>query len=173
MHRIIHRLILAALVWMANPGHAQDFREDPAAPASALNTMPKDPWTLTIAPYVHHWSKSPEHRHAFIVSLEQHQNAHRLYGMALFRNSFGQPSAYAYAAYHQHGVLGNPRLSAKISAGLIYGYKGEYADKVPLNWHGYSPGLIPSLGYKVTEQDSVHIMLLGTAGFTLGYSHSF
>ncbi len=126
-----------------------------------------------VAPYVHHWTQSPEHRHAYIFTLEKHQDEQRLIGLALFRNSFGQPSAYAYGAYHWHGFLGEPRLTAKVSAGIIYGYTGKYADKVPLNWNGFSPGLIPSVGYKITQQDALHIMVLGAAGLALGYSHSF
>lgn len=71
------------------------------------------------------------------------------------------------------GFPGHPRLTAKLTAGIIYGYKGEYADKVPLNHNGYSPGLIPTLGYQMTARDSLQFMVLGNAGCTLGYSRSF
>ena len=29
----------------------------------------------------------------------------------------------------------------------MYGYRGEYEDKVPLNSNGFSPGLLLSLGW--------------------------
>lgn len=173
MRFLIHRLFFVALLLSTVPGHAQDLPAENTASPSSTDELPEYPWTFTVAPYVHHWRKNPDHRYAFIFSLEKHQDANQLLGLALFRNSFGQPSAYAYTAYQWEEVLGDPRLTAKISAGIIYGYKGAYADKVPLNWHGYSPGLIPALGYKVTERDTVQVMLLGGAGFSLGYGHSF
>ncbi|MDP3702742.1 MAG: ABC transporter ATP-binding protein [Hylemonella sp.] len=137
------------------------------APAAAY------PLTLTVAPVVYHWRDDPEHKYAFVMSLEQYLDREQLVGLALFRNSFGQPSAYAYAGYHWHDLLGEPNLSLKVSAGIIYGYTGDYADKVPLNWNGFSPGIIPSLVYKVSANGSLNLMLLGTAGVVMGYSHSF
>jgi hypothetical protein len=168
------RLLVSLALWAgASLCQAQDTAPgDAAEPAAAQGLQPR-PWTFTVGPYVHHWSKNPDHRTAFIFALEKHQDERWLIGLSLFRNSFGQPSAYAYTGYHWHGFLGQPRLTAKVTAGIIYGYTGEYEDKVPLNWNGFSPGLIPSLGYKLSERDALHVMVLGGAGYILAYSHTF
>lgn len=173
MHVFPHRLVLVALALSTAQGHALDLPSADTAPSLSTEEWSESPWTLTAAPYVHHWRKSSEHRQAFVVSLEKQQDPTQLLGLAMFRNSFGQPSAYAYAGYQQQDILDTPGLSAKLTAGIVYGYKGEYANRVPLNRNGYSPGLIPALGYQVTAQNRVQLMLLGTAGFALGYDHNF
>jgi len=176
MHLPAPTLILTwALIW-PGWGLAQVVDSEPgkdSLPAPRAESSSAQPVILTVAPVVYHWRDDPEHKYAFVISLEQHLDRERLVGLALFRNSFGQPSAYAYGGYHWHDLLGEPRLSLKVSAGIIYGYTGEYADKVPLNWNGFSPGLIPSLSYKVSAKGSLNLMLLGTAGVVMGYSHSF
>ena len=50
---------------------------------------------------------------------------------------------------------------------------GQYQHKVPLNHGGFSPGLIPALGYKLTERDSLQVKLLGTAGVMFSYGRQF
>ena len=154
--------------------HARDLPpQDSAVPSDATDEPLEFPWKLTAVPYAYHWHHNPEHREVFILSLEKQQDTQQLLGLAVFRNSFGQPSAYAYAGYQQQDFLDTPRLSAKVTAGIIYGYTGQYADKVPLNHNGFSPGIVPALGYQVSTRDSVQLMVLGTAGFALGFDHSF
>lgn len=175
MHFLSRPFILAGSLLWAGFSLAQtvDPQADNTPPPTIAEAAAPTPLTLTIAPVVYHWRDDPAHKYAFVISVEQHLDRQRLVGLALFRNSFGQPSAYAYAGYHWHNFLGEPNLSLKVSAGIIYGYTGEYADKVPLNWEGFSPGIIPSLGYKIGANGSVNLMLLGTAGVVIGYSHSF
>ncbi len=175
--RLTRFVFLSVLLLSAGHCLAQDLPPEAPAPAEPTPALAQglkpQAWTFTVGPYVHHWSKNPEHRTAFVFAVEKHVDERRLIGLSLFRNSFGQPSAYAYGGYHWHNFLGEPRLTAKVTAGIIYGYTGKYADKVPLNWNGFSPGLIPSLGIKLTEHDALHVMLLGGAGYILGYSHTF
>ena len=92
-------------------------------------------------------------------------------GVSLFRNSFGQPAAYAYRGWQWQPWPDHPAIYTKLSVGVIYGYLPPYNDKVPLNYHGFSPGLIPALGYRLGGQDAIQINLLGTAGFMLAYNH--
>jgi hypothetical protein len=139
------------------------------APALAQDRQ----WNLTLAPYAHHWSYSPEHRPVFLGAIDRHVNGNRFCGLALFRNSFGQPAAYAYVGKQWNHLLGNPQLFAKVSAGLIYGYKGKYQHKIPFNDYGVAPAIIPSLGYSFTREDSAQVMVLGTAGLLFSYGHSF
>jgi len=86
-----------------------------------------------------------------------------LVGAAYFRNSFDQPSAYAFAGQRIDHWLGE-RLFLYWSAGVLWGYKGAYAHKVPLNVHGFSPGAVGAVGWQITRQLSTQVNLLGTSG---------
>jgi hypothetical protein len=46
---------------------------------------------------------------------------------------------------------------------MLYGYVEPYEKKVPLNVNGFSPAIIPSIGYERAGY-STQINLLGTAG---------
>ncbi len=139
------------------------------APAPASDAQ----WELLLSPYTHHWSYSPQHRPVILGALERHMAGGHLCGLALFRNSFGQPATYVYLGQEWQGLLGQPKLSAKISAGLIYGYRNQYQDKIPFNNYGVAPAIIPSLSYAFTPHDSGQMMLLGTAGVLFAYGHRF
>jgi len=130
-------------------------------------------WDLTLSPYAYHWHDNPEHRPVFLGALDRHVAGERFCGLALFRNSFGQPSAYIYVGKRWDAFLGQPKLFAKVSAGFIYGYKGKYQDKIPFNDYGIAPVIIPSLGYNLSPHDSAQIMVLGTAGVLFAYGHRF
>ena len=155
----------AAHSWQPCP----DVLAESDAPAPAKDKQ----WDLTLAPYAYHWNYSPDHRPVFLGAVDRHLNGNRFCGLALFRNSFGQPSAYAYVGKQWNHLLGNPQLFAKVSAGLIYGYKDKYQHKIPFNDYGIAPAIIPSLGYAFTRDDSMQIMVLGTAGLLFSYGRSF
>jgi hypothetical protein len=146
-----------------------DVLAETGAPAPAKDKQ----WDLTLAPYAYHWNYNPEHRPVFLGAIDRRVNGNRFCGLALFRNSFGQPSAYAYVGKRWDNLLGNPQLFANVSAGLIYGYKDKYKDKIPFNDYGIAPAIIPSLGYSFTRDDSMQVMVLGTAGLLFSYGRSF
>lgn len=137
------------------------------------NTDNRPRWDLAISPYTHHWRFSQDHKPVFLAALEERLAHDRFCGVALFRNSFGQPSAYAYAGKQWNGVLGTPKLFTKVSAGLIYGYKGKFQDKIPFNDYGVAPAIIPSLGWQFNAQESAQVMVLGTAGLLFAYGRHF
>lgn len=128
---------------------------------------------FSFSPYTHHWSRSPEHKHVVMLALDETLPGNRLCGVSMFSNSFGQPSVYVYAGQQFNGVLGVPRLFVKLIAGILYGYVEPYEDKVPLNRNGFSPAIIPSVGYKLSAHDSVQVKVLGNAGLMLSYGRSF
>lgn len=167
--------VLAWALALAGAAHAQGSEPGPAPEAELAAPAPAAPpqWTFTFSPYVYHWKYDPEHRPAFIFSLERRVADHRLYGVALFRNSFAQPSAFAYVGWRWDQLLGQPQLSAKLAAGVIYGYVEDHLDKVPYNWNGFSPTVVPALAYWFTPRDSLEVMVLGTAALAFGYSHDF
>jgi hypothetical protein len=153
----------------ANPCPAWLARHD----AQTTETDKGSEWDLTLSPYAYHWHYNPEHRPVFLGALDRLVAGNRFCGLALFRNSFGQPSAYLYMGQRWDGLAGQPKLFAKLSAGLIYGYKGKYQDKIPFNDYGVAPAIIPSLGYSFNRHESAQIMILGTAGVLFAYGHSF
>lgn len=128
---------------------------------------------IAVSPYTHHWRYNPEHKHVVLVALHEHLPGGHLCGLSLFSNSFGQPSAYVYAGRQFEGLLWMPRLSLKVTAGVLYGYVGRYQDKVPFNHNGFSPAIIPALGYSLNRRDSVQMELLGTAAVMFSYARKF
>ena len=173
------RCFFVSCLLAVGPLHAQDthapspWQPCPSALSGDGAAPPAKQWDLTLAPYAYHWRESPEHRPVFLGALDNHVPGDRFCGLALFRNSFGQPSAYAYVGKQWNGLMGNPQLFVKVSAGLIYGYKGAYQHKIPFNDYGIAPAIIPAVGYALNREDSVQVMVLGTAGLLFSYGHRF
>jgi len=129
-------------------------------------------YSLMFSPYTIHFNPSPEHRHVWLVGLERREPPNAVAGAAFFSNSFGQPSVFLYPFGKTYpGPIRVASVTAvpeqwyvKWAAGLLYGYKGAYEDKVPFNRDGLSPGIIVSLGRNITEQSQVQLNLLGVNG---------
>jgi len=160
-------------MWLSPGVNAQD-----AVPENSAN----DPyWEIQVAPFALHWSNSSEHKHVYLLGIERYRPEmsswlaadETLWGVSAFRNSFGQPSVYAYLGYRWNHLFGHPALSFKLTGGILYGYKKPYENKVPLNYHGFSPGIIPTVGYQLAPNDSVQVGVLGTAGLVFMYSRRF
>jgi hypothetical protein len=151
-----------------------DLQPCPDSLAVQGGAEPSRKWDLSLSPYTFHWSgSSPEHKPVKLMSLDRQLQGGRFCGLALFTNSFGQPSAYGYVGQQWNNILGNPKLFSKVSAGLIYGYKGKHKDAIAFNSAGIAPAIIPSLGYAFSPQDSAQVFVLGTAGLTFAYVRSF
>ena len=174
---VMATLVLSSLLSMGTANAADnglyDFQPCPDSLAIAGADQPNKKWDLTLSPYTHHWSNNPEHKQVLLGALDSHVSGGRFCGLALFTNSFGQGSAYAYVGQQWDGILGNPKLFSKVSAGLLWGYRGEYKNKIPFNQAGIAPAVIPSLGYYVTPKDSAQVYLLGNAGLLFAYTRSF
>lgn len=132
-------------------------------------------WSLIVAPYVYHWEHSPDHRDAFALALEYQDSVvdDTLVGFSLFRNSFGQPSAYAYWGKRWNNLWGNPDLTLKLTGGVLYGYVGQFKDRVPLNYNGFSPCIVPVLLYHLDQDRTLDVMVLGVGGLGFSYTHKF
>lgn len=165
--------LLVLMAWaLSAPSHAADHH-CPEFLAQEGAPEPSHRGEFTFSPYTIHWSNNPEHKHVVLVALDEQLPGGRLCGISLFSNSFGQPSTYVYAGQQFNNLFGQPNVFLKVTAGVIYGYVGQYQHKVPLNYRGFSPGVIPSLGYKFSEHDSVQVKLLGTAGLMFSYGRQF
>lgn len=166
----------ASLAAQAQVPMQPDSAASGASDASDASSVAASPtvWELSVSPYTLHWSDDPEHRRVGLVGLERHRRADgSLWGLSLFANSFGQPSAYAYYGHQWDALGGNEALYAKVSVGVLYGYTGAYADKVPLNYKGFSPALIPAVGLRLTPRDAVQAAVLGNAGLLFSYNRRF
>ncbi|MDB6143743.1 MAG: sn-glycerol-3-phosphate transporter [Pseudomonas sp.] len=102
-------------------------------------------WQAQTSVYTRHFSPDPEHNnHQKLIGLEWNEASGWLYGGATFRNSYDQQSVYGYLGKRfesdQYPVY------FKLSGGLLYGYKGKYRDKIPLNNLGVAPVIIPGVG---------------------------
>jgi hypothetical protein len=130
-------------------------------------------WRLVASPYTHHFRYSAEHRPVWALGVERQRSDGWLGGATYFSNSFGQPSGYVYLGHRYDALLGVDPLFAQWSAGVMYGYKGKYQTKVPLNYNGYSPGLLVTAGWKFNQQTSVALHLLGDAAVMLQVAYDF
>ncbi|AMB84171.1 sn-glycerol-3-phosphate transporter [Pseudomonas agarici] len=102
-------------------------------------------WYAQTSLYTRHYSPDPEHNNRQdLIGLERHETSGRMYGAATFRNSFSQRSYYGYIG--QRYDSSRFPLYAKVTGGLLQGYRGEYRDKIPLNRLGVAPVIIPSVG---------------------------
>jgi hypothetical protein len=143
--------------------------------AAEPETMPvpvADVWSLGISPWTHHYRHSDEHKQVWALGLERETPEHALYGLTLFSNSYGQPSAYAYYGHVFNNVTSwSESLYVKVTGGVIYGYKEPYADKMPLNYHGFSPVIVPAIGWHLNRAWSVQAHLLGTSALMVSLNH--
>lgn len=119
--------------------------------------------------YVHFESSEDHDGPNILVSLEAVKANDWLYGLALFDNSFNQFSQYLYGGKSWHFHDKWEGFHAKLTAGLIHGYKDEYQDKIPLNDLGVAPAIVPSVGYK-KGRFGADMILLGNSAllFTVG-----
>jgi len=141
--------------------------------ATPSDTTAEGSWELVVAPFTHHWRKDAEHRPVVLLGLERIASDGSTVGGALFRNSFGQLSAYAYYGHEWNDLLGSDSLYFKLSGGIIYGYRGRFKDKVPFNVGGFSPAIIPAIGWRLTPRDAIQAAVLGKAGVTFSYNRRF
>ena len=168
---MLRRLLACALLLLSAQVWADEFQPCPSQLIDPNVAAPKYQDELILSPYTYHFSYSPEHRPVHLVGYVHHLPGGTFCGASLFTNSFGQPSVYAYIGKTYNNFWsGHPNVYAEVSAGILYGYVGQYKNKVPLNVHGFSPAIIPSIGYRFTEKDSASIYLLGNSALMFGYS---
>jgi hypothetical protein len=115
------------------------------------------------SPYTYHYSRDPEHRPVRMIGLERQRADGIVFGGTYFSNSFGQPSAFVYGGQRLENWSDYPKLYAQWTAGVLYGYKGEFKDKVPFNHGGYSPGVVLSVGWQFTPAYSAQVNVLGNS----------
>ena len=134
-----------------------------------------DRFYLSYSPYTEHFRNNPEyakHTHLVDLGIESKYDTvwgadRTLFGLSVFKNSYGQPSQWLY--WGQRWDV-NSWLYARVTAGLLHGYKGKYKNNIPLNGAGVAPGIIPALGVQYGDVRA-EMVLLGFSAlmFTVGY----
>jgi hypothetical protein len=138
-----------------------------------LQSRPGDRYGLMYSPYTAHFHPSPDHKYVWLVGVEREREDAQLAGITLFSNSFGQPTTYIFPwGKIYRDVFEQRGLFVKLTAGLLYGYRGKYEDKVPFNYDGFSPAIVPALGWEYGGRFQAQVNLLGANAvmlqFTLG-----
>jgi hypothetical protein len=139
---------------------------------AAAQVARHEDWELNVSPWAIHFNQTSEHRHVYALGVQKGEPNGDLMGFSAFSNSFGQPSAYAYVGRKYLGPVGWERVYWQWTAGVLYGYKGKYKNKVPLNTGGFSPGVIPSLGYQLGDRSSVQMTFLGNSALMVNFTWS-
>jgi hypothetical protein len=127
-------------------------------------------WRVLASPYTYHYTYNPAHTHVYVLGLERQRSDGLMFGASLFRNSFGQPSAYGYVGQRFDSLLGVDRMFGQLTGGILYGYKEPYANKVPLNYKGWSPGAVLSVGWQLTPTWSGQLNFLGNSALMFQFS---
>jgi hypothetical protein len=118
-------------------------------------------WQVQTSVYTRHFSPDPQHNnHQKLIGLEWNEASGWLFGGATFRNSYDQQSVYGYAGKRFESA--DYPVYLKVSGGLLYGYKGEYRDKIPFNNLGIAPVIIPSVGVHLGPV-TAEVVLLGVS----------
>ncbi len=84
-------------------------------------------------------------------------------GASGFDNSFGQWSQFYFGGVLWRPIEKAPEFYVKVAAGALHGYTGEFEDKVPFNSNGWSPGIVPGVGY-CYKRFCGEMILFGGAG---------
>jgi hypothetical protein len=125
--------------------------------------------TLQISPYVYHVHSGAHNDVPRMIGLEWEPAGSFLeYGATYFRNSFYQDSAYVYAGKRWFFEDNHQGFYFNVSGGLMYGYRGENADKVPFNHNGFGLAVIPAVGYQYGSFNT-QLVLLGLAGVMITF----
>jgi hypothetical protein len=120
-----------------------------------------------------HFEPKPEHNNQQnLLNLERYWNGDWLAGGAYFRNSFDQPTQYYYVGKRYTLPYTREKMYAKLTAGVLYGYKDEYQDQIPFNGYGVAPAVLPALGLRGKTMGG-ELVVFGTAGAMLTFGFGF
>lgn len=164
--RVLAALVVLGMIALPVRAFAFDW-----ADGFDLRARASDRFGLLYSPYTQHFHTSPEHEYVWLVGIERERENAQLSGVAFFSNSFGQPSMYLFPwGKVYRDVFNYPGLYAKLTAGLLYGYRGQYENKVPFNVNGFSPAVVPALGWEFGQRYQVQANLLGVNAVMLQFT---
>ena len=123
-------------------------------------------WNIQTSLYTHHWDPDPNHtNHQKLIGPELVFENNYLVGLAIFRNSFDQPSQFLYIGKTWR-LFQTDWLYFKLVGGLLHGYKEPFEDKIPFNGLGVAPAILPSFGIRY-KRVMLEAQIAGTAAITI------
>jgi hypothetical protein len=126
-----------------------------------------------VGPYVYHRIDNSDHNQwPRLIGVEYETGSHWLGGAAAFKNSYYQNAAFLYAGKRWFIPSVDENLYVKLTAGLVYGYRKPYEDKLPVNHDGFGIGIVPALGYQFGRAN-VQIQFLGTDAMAITFGYDF
>ena len=141
------------------------------AASSALAQSPKlGLLEANASPLTLHFTPSDEHKPVWLLGLTSVAADGTVVSGAVFSNSFGQSCVTAQWGQRYLGLFGQSGLDKwywQWTVGPVYGYVAPYTKKVPLNYRGLSPVVIPSVGYQLTDKAALQFTLLGNSALML------
>jgi hypothetical protein len=138
--------VLLVSAFYCGPGLAQDTAD--IIYSSRSDIFGGKETFLYTSLYTKHYDPDPDHvNDQNMLGFESETGRNRLWGLAIFDNSFGQESQYLYLG-QKWRAFESDRWYYKLTGGLLHGYKEPYEDKIPLNDLGVAPAIIPALGYR-------------------------
>jgi hypothetical protein len=167
--RFLAPAVAAGLIGWSTSAAAQTTTEaaPPLIPGVAAGLPDAPRWRMVFSPLALHYSGDAAHKPVVLLALERERTDGVVWGASVFSNSFGQPSTYLFGGQRLYHWSSWEPLYGEWSAGLLYGYVGQYKDKVPLNYKGFSPGITAGLGWQLTPTVAAQVHLLGNAGLLL------
>jgi len=123
-------------------------------------------WNIQTSLYTKHWDSDPDHTNKQkLIGPELVFENDYLVGLAIFRNSFDQPSQFLYIGKTWR-LFRSEYFYFKLVGGLLHGYKEPYEDKIPLNGLGVAPAILPSFGIRY-KRVMMEVQIAGTAAITI------
>jgi len=164
--RLAGAWLTATALLSLSPAQAYDWGD-----GFNLSSKPGDHLNLIASPYTAHFHPSDEHEYVWLLGVERERADGALAGAAYFSNSFGQESGYIFPwGEIYRNVFDHPQMYVKWTAGLLYGYRGKYEDKVPFNHGGFSPAIVPALGWEFGSKQQIQLNMLGLNGLMLQFT---
>jgi hypothetical protein len=140
--------------------------EDTATEAEESSGWKISGWSIQTSLYTKHWDSDPDHtNHQKLISPELIFENNYLVGLAIFRNSFDQPSQFLYIGKTWR-LFRTDWLYFKLVGGLLHGYKEPFEDKIPFNGLGVAPAILPSFGVRYKHL-MMEVQIAGTAAITI------
>jgi hypothetical protein len=157
LRRLAGLLLAAALPWAASSGRAEGLGWD------GRQDVDQTGIELLASPFTYHFHYKPEHRPVWLLGGSSIEADGRLTGLTVFSNSFGQLCAYGFVGHKYLEPFGWSRTYWAWTAGLIYGYRGEFKDQAGVNIGGFTPVIVPRLGFRLTPKVALELQPLGSA----------
>ena len=158
-NKLLWMLLIAAL-WFSGNVKAEDCEQD------------RHGTYLQIGAYIHFSDREDHAGPPVLLIVGRLRPRGYYYGLALFNNSFNQFSQFLHVGREFPWQWLHEDIHFKLSLGLIHGYRDEFEDELPLTYKGFSPGLVPSIGFR-RNRVGFDLTLLSNAGLALSVGYQF